>query len=104
MGSGCGADLSPDLLQDIDVGLIGAFAVQARHLQEEGHVLKAPVAQNALEARNADEAVADVLMAVAATGQLHLRVVGVDGDELVEADLLLELTHRQLEALGARYI
>ena len=49
----------------------------------------------------ADVAVADVLVAVAAAAQLDLRVVGVHGDELVEADLLLELGHRQLEALGA---
>src|SRR5438477_5918648 len=56
------------------------------------------------EALTADGAGADVLVAVATGAELDLRVVGVDDDEVLDADLLLELGHRELEALGRRKV
>ncbi len=51
------------------------------------------------EAVTTDMALTDVFVAIEAAGEFTLRVVGVDGDEVGDADLLVELVHCLLEAV-----
>src|SRR5581483_8135061 len=92
------------LLEDVHVGLVRALAVQTGYFQKEGCVGEAPVMQDAPEPLDADRAVADVLVAVPAGAQLHLRVVGVHRHQVLEPHFLLELRHRDLEALGGTQV
>ena len=86
------------------IGPVRAFpsAVElvARDLQEERHVAQQRVRDECLEAGAADETVADVLMQVAAGAELRLRVVAVDGRDVLGADLALQFVHRRGDAVG----
>ena len=51
------------------------------------------MAQDHLEARDADVSLADVLVAVHPGTELHLGIVGVDHDQLIQAYRPVELVH-----------
>ena len=68
------ADRGADLLQDVDVRLIRAFAVESRHFEEKRNVLEGALGNDPPEAFAADVALADVLVPVTAAAEVDLRV------------------------------
>src|SRR5258708_22969107 len=72
--------------QDLQVGGVGAPAVQAGDLEDERHGRQPRVVQERPKALLADLAAADVGVPVAVGAQPRLRVVAVDDLELLQAD------------------
>ena len=91
-------------LQRLHVGAVGAAAVGAGHLQQEGQVAEGGMGEDVEEALVADVALADVLVAVHAAGQGALGVVGVDGHQPLQPYLAVELLHGRLQPLAGAHV
>src|SRR2546425_3155691 len=84
----------PERLENLHIPRVRPLVVEAGHLEEERHISEGRMREDVLETVATDVSLADVLVSVYPTCQRTLRVVGVDGSEAVEPDLVIELLHR----------